>query len=139
MTIEVDALSIFDTNDIFSLVYEARNKSLEDGTILKSIVADVKVKLNVFNQKGSIISVGSIGLSTILLAHTAGKWLMYMNEDTNTLPPSADRRQQLSYFTTVMRSPDTKGYSCESDDWDSFAANVCRFIKECRCATSPGV
>lgn len=132
MTAKIDALNIFDANDIFSLVYESRNTPLEDGTVLKSDVAGVKVRLHVFDQKGSTIVEGAVGNSTVLFAHTAGKWLMYMNKDPNTLPVGALRKQRIQYFNSVMRNPDTIGFSCESNDWDKFADGICRFIKDCR-------
>lgn len=132
MTIEIDALSIFDASDVFSLVFDSRNKHLEDGTILKSLVADVKVKLNVFSQKENVIVVGSIGQSTLLLAEMSDKWLMYMNEDSNTLPPSANRKQHMNYFSTVLRNDNTQMLVCKRDDWEGFATNICQFIKDAR-------
>ncbi|QDH47199.1 hypothetical protein PQC07_gp075 [Aeromonas phage D3] len=132
MTVKIDALNIFDTNDIFSLVFESRNREIEDGTILKSDVAGVKTTLHLFDQKGSLIIEGSIGHSTILIAHVNNKWLMYMNKDTNTLPAGALRKQRIQYFNTVMKNPATTGTSCETDDWDSFAGTICRFIKDAR-------
>lgn len=132
MTVKHEALSIFDVNDVFSLIFESRHSLLEDGVVLKSNIEGIKTRLSVFDQKGSIIVEGSIGNSTILMAHTEGKWLLYMNLNPNVLPVWASRKQRLQYFMGVLKDQRTIMRACESDDFNAYVETIGMFAKEAR-------